>query len=121
METVYRDVQPFDFDGLSIRELTPASLRTASIATIDVPAGARHRTARSTRSGKLYVCLEGPISFVVQDRALTLETQDVIHVSTNEWFSYSNESGKTARLLLVHIPPFDLASEEFLEQQDDGS
>lgn len=120
MQTVYSDTLPFDFGGLSIRELTPASLNSASVATIDVPAGARHRTARSSGSDKLYVCLEGLISFVVQDRELTLGKRDVLHVATSEWFSYSNESGKPARLLLVHIPPFELASEEFREVEDDG-
>ena len=121
MRTVFKDALPFDFDGLSIRELTPASLQTASIATIDVPAGARHRTARSSRSDKLYVCLEGLVSFVVQDRETTLGELDVLHIAANEWFSYSNESGKPARLLLVHVPSFDLSSEEFLEVQDDSS
>ncbi len=80
MRTVYKGALPFDFDGLSIRKLTPASLQTASIATIDVPAGARHRTARSSRSDKLYVCLEGPITFVVQDREITLGELDVLHL-----------------------------------------
>ncbi len=120
MRTVFNNALPFDFDGLSIRELTPASLQTASIATIDVPVGARHRTARSSRSDKVYVCLEGLVSFVVQDREVSLGTLDVLHVATSEWFSYSNESGKPARLLLVHVPPFSLASEEFLVLQDDS-
>ena len=120
MRTAYRDAVPFDFDGLAIRELTPASLQTASIAAIDVPPGARHRTARSNKSDKLSICLEGLISFVVRDRALALGTRDVLHVAKDEWFSYSNESVKPARLLLVHIPPFDLASEEFMAVRDDS-
>ena len=33
----YDSAMPFDFDGLCIRELTPSSLESASIATIDVP------------------------------------------------------------------------------------
>lgn len=111
---------PFAFDGLSIRELTPRNLESASIATIDVPPGGRHRTARSSRSDKLYICLEGPISFIVADRELTLGKLDVLHVPTGEWFGYCNESKEPARLLLVHVPPFDLASEEFLDVQEEG-
>jgi mannose-6-phosphate isomerase-like protein (cupin superfamily) len=117
----YDSATPFDFDGLCIRELTPGSLESASIATIDVPSGARHRTARSSKSEKLYVCLEGFISFVVQNRETTLGPLDVLHIPTHEWFSYFNESGKPAKLLLIHIPPFDLASEQFLEAQDDSN
>ncbi|MCY4438577.1 MAG: cupin domain-containing protein [Chloroflexi bacterium] len=121
MRTDYDRAVPFDFDGLSIRELTPRSLQSASIATIDVPPGARHRTARSSSSEKLYVCLEGPLSFVVRDREIELGTLDVLHIPMNEWFSYYNESGNPARLLLIHVPPFDLDSEEFLEIQDNGT
>ena len=112
---------PFDFDGLSIRELTPRSLQSASIATIDVPPGARHRTARSSRSEKLYVCLDGPLTFVVQDREIALGPLDVLHIPMHEWFSYYNESGEPAKLLLIHIPHFDLDSEEFLEVQDNSA
>ena len=112
---------PFYFDGLGIRELTPTSLKSASIATIDVPPGARHRTARSSRSEKLYVCLDGPLTFVVKDREIALDPLDVLHIPMREWFSYYNESGKPAKLLLIHIPPFDLDSEEFLEVQDNSA
>ena len=121
VRTEHDSTIPFDFDELSIRELTPTSLKSASIATIDVPPGARHRTARSSRSEKLYVCLDGPLSFVVRDRKIALGTLDVLHIPTHEWFSYYNESGKPARLLLIHIPPFDLDSEEFLEAQDNST
>ena len=121
MRANYDSAMPFDFDGLCIRELTPSSLESASIATIDVPPGARHRTARSSKSEKLYVCLKGFISFVVQNRETTLGPLDVLHIPTHEWFSYFNEGGKPAKLLLIHIPPFDLASEQFLEAQDDSN
>ena len=121
MRAKYDSAIPFDFDGLCIRELTPRSLEAASIAAIDVPPGARHRTARSSKREKLYVCLEGFISFVVQNRETTLGPLDVLHIPTHEWFSYFNESGKPAKLLLIHMPPFDLASEQFLEAQDDSN
>ena len=121
VRTEHDSAVPFDFDGLGIRELTPTSLKSASIATIDVPPGARHRMARSSRSEELYVCLEGPLSFVVQHREIALGPLDVLHIPTHEWFSYHNESGKPAKLLLIHIPPFDLDSEEFLEVQDNST
>ena len=121
MRVEYESVVPFDFEGLNIRELTPKELETASIAAIDVPPGAAHRTARSSRSDKLYVCLEGIISFIVQDREITLAPRDVLHVPTHEWFSYHNAGTELVRLLLIHVPSFDLASEEFLEARDDDA
>ena len=121
VRTEYDSAVSFDFDGLCIRELTPRSLQSASIATIDVPPGVRHRTARSRKSDKHYVCLAGRLSFVVQDREITLDSLDVLHIPTHAWFSYCNKGEKTARLLLLHIPPFDLDSEKFLVVQENSA
>lgn len=112
-------IVPFDFEGLEIRELTPEALQSASIAAIDVPSGAAHRTARSSRSDKLYVCIEGRIAFVVNDQEFELEAMDVLHVPRGEWFSYCNAEDQPARLLLVHVPPLDLASEEFSDKDNE--
>ena len=119
MRVKFARIAPFDFEGLEIRELTPERLHSASIAAIDVPPGAAHRNARSSRSDKLYVCIEGRIAFVVMDRECDLEAVDVLHVPRGEWFSYRNVENQTARLLLVHVPPFDLASEEFSDKDDE--
>ena len=116
MRVKFDRIKPFEFDGLGIRELTPKELHSASIAAIDVPSGAGHRTARSSRSDKLYVCLEGHIAFVLEEREFELAAMDVLHVPRGAWFSYCNAKDRPARLLLIHIPPFDLASEEFLDE-----
>jgi mannose-6-phosphate isomerase-like protein (cupin superfamily) len=108
------DVVPFDFAGLQIRELTPGGLQSASVAEIGVVPGAKHLTARSTRSDKLYLCMEGKVSFRVENEPLSLEPRDLLLIRKGEWFDYRNECGEIARLVLIHIPPFDLASEEFL-------
>ena len=96
-----------------IREITPARLETASLAMVDVPSGVGHGTARSSRSEKTSVCMKGQLSFVVKNEAVSLEPMEVLHVPKHAWFSYRNAGSDQARLLLMHIPPFHLASEEF--------
>lgn len=113
MHVSRRDVEPFDFRGLTIRELTPKGLESASLAEIEVQPGVRHETARSVKSDKIYVCALGAISFKVGGEDVRLENGDLLLIPRNEWFDYHNDSGETARLILVHIPPFDLEREEF--------
>ncbi len=109
----YRNVIPFDFMGLQIRELTPDGLVSASVAEVEIAPGARHETARSMRSDKVYVCIEGGISFRVEEKDVKLEPGDVLLIRRGEWFSYHNEKDTVSRVMLIHIPPFDPESEEF--------
>ena len=102
---------PFDFHGLKITDFGPPQSDSASLAVIDVPPGAKHPKARSTKSDKFYFCLEGPVSFVVEKQEVSLQTSDLLVISKGEWFSYSNPADKQAKLLLVHVPPFDLNAE----------
>ena len=85
----YRNVTPFNFMGLQIRELTPDGLVSASVAEVEIAPGAKHETARSTRSDKLYVCIEGGISFRIEERDIKLELRDLLLIRRGEWFSYS--------------------------------
>jgi len=110
-----KDVKPFDFGGLKIRELTPSALSEASIAEIEVASGCSHQRARSNKSDKLYVCLQGAVSFRVEGQDVALDNQDLLLIPKNEWFDYRNDNAETARLLLLHIPPFDIEAEEFAE------
>ena len=109
----YRNVTPFNFMGLQIRELTPDGLLSASVAEVEIAPGAKHEMARSIRSDKLYVCIEGSISFRIEERDIKLEPRDLLLIRRGEWFNYHNESGAVSRVILIHIPPFDLESEEF--------
>jgi mannose-6-phosphate isomerase-like protein (cupin superfamily) len=112
---VYRNVVPFDYKGLQIRELTPEDMQGASIAEIEAAAGVSHPTARSSKCDKLYVCIEGAVSFQVEGKQVALVPRDVLFIPKNTWFSYKNETAETARLLLVHIPGFEMGAEEFRE------
>ncbi len=110
-----KDVNPFDFDGLKIRELTPGGLSEASIAEIEVAPGSSHQKARSSKSDKIYFCLDGEVSFWVEGRDVALGTKDLLLIRKNEWFDYRNGQQETARLLLIHIPPIEIEAEEFAD------
>ncbi len=110
----YSNAVSFDFEGLKLKELGPAGLDFASIAEIEVPCRTQHRKAHSTTCNKLYVCLEGQIRFSLNDEESILDPKDVLFIPKGEWFSYRNSSESTsARLLLIHVPPFNLEKEEF--------
>jgi hypothetical protein len=34
-------------------------------------------------------------------------------IKAGEWFSCANNGNKERKLLLIHVPPFDLGAEEF--------
>ena len=103
--------------GLQIRELTPVGLESASVAEIEVPPGSRHETARSTRSDKVYICIQGKVTFRVENSGVELETGDVLLIKKNEWFDYVNDTESPVKMVLLHIPPFDINSEEFKSKE----
>ena len=84
------------------------------MAEVRVPPGAAHLEARSTISDKLYICIEGTITFQLNGEFLQLNPLDVLLIPRAEWFSYRNDAREEGRLLLVHTPPFDMAHEEIV-------
>jgi mannose-6-phosphate isomerase-like protein (cupin superfamily) len=109
------DIEAFDFDGLAIRDYTAEQPVSSSVAEITVPAGIRHRRAWSRRSDKYYYVLEGNLSFTLDNRGVELSAGDLCVVRRGTRFSYENNTGTVARMLLVHTPSFDLTQEEFEE------
>lgn len=106
-------VSGFDFEGLRIRDLTAGRVGSASIAEVRVPPSGRHRRARSTHSDKYYLVLDGSVEFQVDEENIPLGTGDLLIIEKASWFSYLNRQRIPARLLLVHVPPFDSDTEEF--------
>ena len=96
-------------------DYTEGLLHSASVATIQVPPGASHPRAKSVRCDKYYFCSEGSIAFNVEGLQEQLDARGLLVIPANSWFKYTNESSKTACLLLVHVPPFDLSAEVFEE------
>lgn len=109
----FRGIEPVDFRGLKIADLTSENKFSASVAHIEVASQGRHDRARSVKSDKFYVCLEGTLVFEVGGEELSIEPGDLVVVPKDEWFSYRNHTEKIATLILIHVPPFDLAAEEF--------
>ncbi|MFQ5875137.1 MAG: cupin domain-containing protein [Dehalococcoidia bacterium] len=110
----YFCVTPFSFYDLTIRELSPTGYERLSVAEVRVPPGAAHPKARSIKSDKLYVCIEGTITFQLNGESLQLNPLDVLLIPRAEWFSYRNDVSEEGKLLLVHTPPFDMAREEIV-------
>jgi mannose-6-phosphate isomerase-like protein (cupin superfamily) len=109
----HRNVAPFDFFGLNIRELTPENYSIISLAEIEVPPGVKHKTARSLKSDKVYYCNEGEVLFTVDGKAGRMERGDVLLIEKGTWFDYTNTEDKTSRMILIHIPPFNIENEQF--------
>ena len=107
------NVTPFDFSGLMIRDLTPDSLDSASVAQIHLAPGTAHPKAKSIRSDKLYVGVEGRVIFDTEDGKVDLEPMDLLLIRKDEWFEYHNAGDGPAALLLIHVPSFQLESEVF--------
>lgn len=103
----------FDFHGIKITDYANVKVKSASVAVIEVLPGIQHQTARSTRSDKFYFCLEGSVTFQVDEKKIILHPMELLIIFKNEWFSYSCDEKKQARMLLFHSPSFDIKSEKF--------
>jgi mannose-6-phosphate isomerase-like protein (cupin superfamily) len=69
-----------DFGGLLIRDYTADLGLSSSVASIEVPVGARHALAFSTKCDKYYVVLDGEIDFTLDGAASKLAAGDFCHV-----------------------------------------
>jgi mannose-6-phosphate isomerase-like protein (cupin superfamily) len=108
-------VEPFDFEGLAIRDYTAGLSTGSSLATIYVPPGTRHPRARSERSDKYYYLLSGQVRFAVEEEEWNLAAGDFVWVPQGQSFWYENRTPSPAVLLLVHTPAFDPDAELFVE------
>ena len=106
-------VKPIEFDRLKIVDYTAERNTRSSFAEITVPAGVRHKTSWSTRSDKYYYVIEGTVDFMVGDKYDTLASGDVCVIPKGIRFYYQNNGQDKAKLILVHTPAFELASEVF--------
>ena len=110
------EVEQFDFGGLLILDFTAGTSLSASLAHIEVPPGAVHAKAKSTKCDKYYFCTGGSVAFTGEGLQVQLASSNLLVIPANEWFEYTNATSDTARLLLVHVPPFDPDAEVFADQ-----
>lgn len=108
-----KDILPFDFSGLSIREYTASLSEKSSFAVIQVPPKASHRLSWSKRSDKYYYVLQGCISFSIDGEDHILNEGDFCFLRKGRKFKYENTTEEPASLILVHTPHFILDEEVF--------
>lgn len=111
----HEQLEPFDFGGLEIRDFGPGEAGSASVALVRVPAGGSHPRARSARSEKYYLGLEGVLRFDIGGGPVQVRAGDLLVIPPMDWFSYRNDGAMPAAVALVHVPPFRLDDEEFAE------
>jgi len=59
--------------------------------------------------------VEGRLSFIVDNQVLNISSGDVCIIHQGTRFSYENQTGEAAKLLVVHTPSFELPEEIFEE------
>ena len=116
-----RDAESLEFEGLRTRDYTSSVDGSASLAVVSVPSGGGHPPARSERSDKYTLVVDGAVSFTVGNEDAILEEGDACVVRRGEVFSYRNHTGTSARLVLLHTPPHDHRFERFVASQDQST
>ncbi len=110
-----RDQVPVSpFGALRIRAYWPESGHATSVALVEIDQGAAHQEALSHRSDKYYFVVARGVEFTVDGETSMLDPGDAVYIPKETPFSYRNTGTLITKLLLVHVPSFDLEEEEFL-------
>lgn len=103
-----------DWHTLTIRDLTPLDCNwQASFIEIDVPAGAVHPPARSTKCETFYYCESGELEYEIEGQKFHVGPGDLVEIEASEWYGYSNDTSAPARLLSFNVPPYDQSATEY--------
>ena len=106
-------INPIDFDGLSIFDYTANRDEKSSFAVIHVSPDVSHKLSWSKRSDKFYYVIDGTIDFMVNHETYTLTKGDFCIIKKGDKFNYKNKSNEAVSLILVHTPNFILDEEVF--------
>ncbi len=107
-------VDPFDFDGLQIKDYTANLDENSSFATITVQPHISHKLSWSKRSDKYYYIISGKINFQINNQEYVLSDGDFCIIKKGEKFNYKNESDEIVKMVLVHTPNFQLDQEVYI-------
>ena len=108
-----QQINPIDFDGLSIFDYTANRDEKSSFAVIHVSPDICHRLSWSKRSDKYYYVVDGKIDFMINNENFSLNKGDFCLIKKGEKFNYKNNSNEVVSLILVHTPNFILDEEVF--------
>ena len=100
----YRDIPPFAFADIELRELTPEAFDLASFAEIVLPIGVERPERENAKDHRMYVCFRGEIEFTVGDETFRITPGDVLHIDKGETYRFHNGGYEEGRLLLVRVP-----------------
>lgn len=98
---------PFDWQGLTIQDLTADVPTRTSLARISVAPGAAHPLAWSRRAEKFYLLSAGQLHFYCEGALHLLEAGDLFVVPQGQRFAYANRTNRPVELLLAHTPRYD--------------
>lgn len=100
----YDEATAVPFGNLSIRDVTPESLRVASMAEVEVPIGADNPPFAAAGKRKVYLGLKGDIEFNIDGTRVRVRRGDTLLIDSGEAYSYHNGGYEPGRMLLLQIP-----------------
>lgn len=103
---------PFPFGTLAVRDMTPTTFTSLSMAVVEVPIGAEHPPFAEQRKEKIYVGLEGEVAFTCEGETVLVRRGDVLVFSGGEQYSYHNGGYQPGRLLVLQRPNRERDSDE---------
>lgn len=106
----YHDETPFPFGSLDVRDMTPRTFTSLSMAVVEVPIGAEHPPFAEQRKEKIYVGLNGEIAFTCDGETVLVGPGDVLVFAGGEQYSYHNGGYEPGRLLVLQRPNRDVAT-----------
>jgi uncharacterized protein (DUF952 family)/mannose-6-phosphate isomerase-like protein (cupin superfamily) len=104
---------PFCWNGLTIRDITPNVSSLPSFAHIEINPLSSHVITCSKKSEKYYYVLSGQLHFYLNGADFVLSKDEFCIVPSLSKFAYANRSNVTAEILLIHTPKFDIEQEVF--------
>lgn len=75
-----------------------------------------HGKIKTTLSDRVYFVIEGKGEFIINDKVIPVEKNDMIIIPKNTPYDYRTKGG-ILKLFLVHVPAFDEKHEVKLEEK----
>jgi mannose-6-phosphate isomerase-like protein (cupin superfamily) len=100
----YADAVTFPIGHLTVRDMTPDSFGSLSLAEVEVPIGADNPPYAAADKDKVYIGITGDIEFVIDGTSTRVARGDVLVIRTGEQYSYHNGGYEMGRLFLIQAP-----------------
>ncbi len=105
MKFSFKNASEFGWEGLKGKAYnSQRDFENASAAYFEVTGS--HGKAKTTRSDRIYLVLDGHGEFIIDDREIPVEKNDVVIVPRNTPYDYRSTKG-VLKLFLVHTPSYN--------------